>query len=319
MKDIRFGEKAMVATLAVCLVLGVAGTVKAEDPDLTGLLEQVGQGYAEGYVSPLITALGINQNSGLYHTANIPKSKLTISFGLKVMAATIDDEDKTFSRTQRVRIRDFIDNPLIPTTAEADAVFSGPTVFGSEDDLGSVNFSYGGTDYSVDGITGLADVDYMPLATPEASVGGLFGLKATVRWLPDVDIGDYGKIKFLGYGLQYNFNSLLPLLPVDVMAGYFTQSLDVGDIMETEASSMYVAVSKSLPLLTVYGGYAIEDSSVDVSYDSDEFGEVAFSMDGAQESRVTVGATLSFLLKLNVEASFGDTADTYGAGLLFGF
>ena len=168
-------------------------------------------------------------------------------------------------------------------------------------------------------ITGLADVDYMPLATPEASVGGLFGLKATVRWLPDVDIGDYGKIKFLGYGLQYNFNSLLPLLPVDVMAGYFTQSLDVGDIMETEASSMYVAVSKSLPLLTVYGGYAIEDSSVDVSYDSDEFGEVAFSMDGAQESRVTVGATLSFLLKLNVEASFGDTADTYGAGLLFGF
>lgn len=321
MKDIRFGDKVMVLLLSICFVLGVAGTVRAQTPDLdlSGLLEQVGQGYAEGYVSPLVTAIGINQNSGMYHTAKIPKSGLTISFGLKLMASKLEDEDKTFTRVVQVDANDF--NSSIPDGTMVDATMTGPTVFGPDTETGSVSFMapapWGAQ--SVDGIAGLVDADYMPLVAPEVSVGGIFGFKAVVRGLPEIDAGDIGKVKFLGYGLQYSINSLLPVLPVDIMVGYFTQSLDIGDIMETEATSTYVAVSKSLPLLTVYGGYSMEESSVDVSYESGDFGTVGFSADGLQDSRFTVGATLSFLLKINAEASFGSERDSYSAGLLFGF
>ena len=102
MRQFHVADKVMVLLLAICFILGVAGTVRAEDPDLTELLEQVGQGYSEAYISPLVTALGINQNSGLYHTAKIPKTGLSISFGIKVMASKIEDDDRIISTNAEV-------------------------------------------------------------------------------------------------------------------------------------------------------------------------------------------------------------------------
>ena len=40
------------------------------------------------------------------------------------------------------------------------------------------------------------------MVVPQASVGGVAGLRATVRWLPEIDLADVGKTKLFGYGLQ---------------------------------------------------------------------------------------------------------------------
>jgi len=66
---------------------------------------------------------------------------------------------------------------------------------------------------------------------------------------------------------------------------------------------------------------ATEESSMDVHYtyeDNGETTEIDFSLDGVQEKRTTLGATLSMGLKLNVEMNMGNMTN-YSGGLIFGF
>jgi len=308
--------------LAAALLVAVGAVPASADDDtddITDLINDVGQPYAEGYLAPLISGFGINQNSGLYHSASIPKVGLQVSFALKGMATKIGDDDKSFRVSRRVDLSDYL-NPGDPGYGEQGVlVFEGPTVFGPEDEPGTVTgYWHGIPVYEAEGIESLIDSDYVPLFTPEVSVGTA-NIRGTLRWLPEIDAGDVGKIKYMGYGLSYNLNGMFPTLPVDVMVGFFKQSLDVGESVETEASSLYAAVSKSFTMVTVYGGLAKESSSMDVNYDlEDGSGTVAFSLDGVQESRATMGATLNLGLKLNAEVSFGNLT-TFAGGVIFGF
>jgi hypothetical protein len=163
------------------------------------------------------------------------------------------------------------------------------------------------------------------MAIPQASVGGVAGLRATVRWLPEIDLGDFGKTKVLGYGLQWSANGVMPKLPVDVMIGFFRQSVDIGTLIATDANSMFLAASKKWSVLTLYGGYAIEDSKMTIAYTYDKNDDdpsndttMGFTVDDTQNSRLTIGATLNVLAKLNFEMGHGDLT-TYTAGLMFGF
>lgn len=308
----------MFRSILVLLALA-ALLMPAAGQDLEELLTQVGEDYARGYAAPLIHSWGANQNSALYHTAAIPRAGLTFSIGLKVMGTNLSEDDQTFQTVLRdVDLADF--SPDL--TGRGDVVISGPTLFGDTDTPGTLTaYANGLPVYQAAGIEGLVDTRWVPLAAPQLDLGGVFGLRGSLRWLPEVDAGDYGKTKYLGYGVSWSPSFLLPPLPVDVMVGFFKQEIDVGTIVTTDANSIYLAVSRSLGILTVYGGAAKESSSMDVAYTFEEAGfdptEVAFSVDGEQESRFTVGATLNGPLKLNVEMNAG-TLTTYAAGIMFG-
>jgi hypothetical protein len=198
---------------------------------------------------------------------------------------------------------------------------SGPTIFGNDSHKGSITAYYQGLPVgSIEGIEGLINTRWSPLALPEVSIGGIAGLRATVRWLPDIDAGkDVGKIKLFGWGLQYGVTSAMPMIPVDVSVGFFRQSLDFGTVVETEATAWYLAASKSVGVLTLYGGAAKESSKFKVHYDWVETGQrVAFDIDGQQKTRFTLGAAVSFGVKLNADVNFGSRMTTYSAGLGFG-
>lgn len=313
-----------VRSLLVLLAL-VALVVPAASEDLEDLLTDVGEQYARGYTAPLIHAWGANQNSALYHTAAIPRSRLTISFGIKMMATHISEDDQTFrSVYENVALSDFLpsDHPYHDQTG--DVVMQGPTVFGDTETMGTLTAYAGGLPvYQVETIEGLIDTRWVPLAAPQLEVGGIMGLRGTLRWLPEVDAGDYGKTKYLGYGVAWSPNALLPTLPVDVMVGYFSQEIDVGTIVETDASSLYLAASRSFGPLIGYVGVASESSSMDVAYTVEDDGyaedvEVAFAVDGEMENRFTLGATLDTPLKLNAEINVG-TLTVFSAGLMAGF
>ena len=312
----------------VLLAFGGQAFAADDDMNLEELLQQVGEGYARGYLAPLSTGFGVNQNSALFSTAAIPGSHLTIDFGMKVMASKLSTDDKTFSTVTSVTLDErYGINPGHPAYNQTgQLVMSGPTVFGDPDQTGSVTAYYAGLPvYQADGIEGLVDTDYLPLVMPQASLGGIMGLRATVRWLPDIELNeDIGKLTLWGFGLSASANYWLPTLPVDVSVGYFKQELDVGEYLQTDASSMYVACSKVFGAFTLYGALAKEESSIDISYDYtyDDDGtptteQIDFSMDGVQDKRFTLGATLNAPLRLNVEAGFGELT-TYSAGLMFG-
>ncbi len=321
---------ALVGVLAVFLCLTVTVDT-ARATDLQQLIEQVGAEYGEAYSSPFIHAFGPNQNSNLYSTASIPWSGLTFGVGIKVMATNLNEADQTFQKV--VRIDDLGDLDPALAGQSGTAVMSGPTIFGDTETNGKVDvYSSGIFLGTIEGIPGFWDTRWVPMFTPEISIGGIVGLKATVRYFPSMKLGDIGNSEYLGYGLQWSASGLLEDLPVDLMIGFFTQGLDVENtqglgedkLIESNANSYFLAVSKSWPAMTIYGGFAIESSDMKVAYyfEDPDFPDLAqdvsFSVDGRQDSRFTVGINLDILLNLNLEAGFGDMT-TYSAGLMFGF
>ena len=314
---------ALVAMMALtALWVGAAGTAGAED--LEELLTQVGEDYAVAYSSPFLFSYGPNVNSNLFSTAHVPWTGLTFGLGVKFMGTQVNDDDRTFGKVIRnVDLSDY--DPSLPDGTTGDVYMSGPTLFGDTETNGRVQGFVNGIEvFSAETIPGLVDTKWSPMVAPEAYIGGLAGLKLTVRWLPEMDTGDYGKTKYFGYGLSWNANGLLKTLPVDVMVGFFNQDIDVGTIYQSNASSIFAAASKSFTRLTVYGGFALEDSEMDVSYEFEHptdpalNSQVDFTIDGRQDTRFTLGATLDILAKLNIEAGFGNEMTTWSAGLMFG-
>jgi hypothetical protein len=319
------GRAAAVAVLATIIL--VAGPVAADDIGVK--LNEVPEGYARAYTSPFLYAHGPNQNSNLYSTAEIPWGKLTFGVGIKVMGTHLNETDQSFRLVyEDVDLGD-IDPALDGMTG--DVVFAGPTIFGSTDELGTLEvFSGGVSIYRRDTISGVLDTRMVPLAAPEGYVGGLFGLRGVIRWLPTIDRDDFGKAELFGYGLQWSPSHLLKDFPVDLMIGFFNQSFDItGDQpgleggMLSDASSVYLAASYDWPALTLYGGYARESSEMEVYYiyDDPDFNitgeEIRFTEEGIQENRFTLGVTFDILAKLNLEMAHGKLT-TYSVGLMFG-
>ena len=305
---------------ALFLSLLVPPVSGAED-DLDSQLAQVGEAYAEAYLSPLVTGFGVGQNSGLFTTASIPATKITVQFGLRMMASQISEDDQFFRKVIPVTLDETwgVDSGSPAYGQEGVVVFEGPTVFGGEDAVGSATAYFKGLPVDVtEGLDGMTDTRWVPLGTPELSVGGVAGLRATIRWIPTLDLGDLGEFSLFGYGLQYDVGQYFANLPVDVMVGFFRQDMDLGDSLETEAFSMFAAACKEFGLATAYFGLARESSSVTVTYTADSGEKVDFEADGEQEFRMTLGGTLNLGARLNVEMGLGDMT-SYSAGLLFGF
>ncbi len=335
------GLSARKLTLCSLLALGVGLAADAHaqvtsnesgTKGLQGSLEKVGAEYAKAYLSPMTQTFGVNENSGLYTTAAIPRSKLTFSIGVKFMDTRIAEQDQFFHRV--------LDNVTLneswgvqPGNAfygeQGTVEMGGPTVFGPKDssDDGYVRAYHDGVLVGEGStIAGVIKTRDVPLAMPEFSVGGYYGVRATVRWLPTVHAGDeVGDIKLFGWGLQGNVNQFFPVVPVDVMVGFFHQNLKVGDVVETGATSVFLAASKSYGLVTGYGGYARESSTFKVNYTFNPdpatgltAAPISFEEKGDQHGRLTLGLLFNLGVKLNADVNFGGDLTTFSGGLMFG-
>ncbi|MBU8870162.1 MAG: hypothetical protein KOO60_04715 [Gemmatimonadales bacterium] len=309
-------------SLLACLGLGLMMAPSSVCADnLEDLLQQVGTEYAESYSAPFINTFGPNLTSNFFSTADISWHSITFGVGVKFMSSTIDEEDQTFSR----EINDIDFAPFLPVqnsgyNQRGDIIMSGPTIFGSTETDGTIRFVPDNrAEFSIVAIPGLVETTNVPMFAPELYVGGLYGLKATLRYLPEIASDNYGKTKFMGYGLQWSAKGFMPKLPVDLMVGFFSQDLDVGDLLKTTSNSYFVGASKSFSLLTAYAGLAKEDSEMTITYHFDDLDkDVSFTVEGEQSSRAILGGTLSIPgMKLNLELGKGSVT-TYSAGLMFG-
>jgi len=309
---------------ALALAASLVWSPTATASELEETLSQVGPEYAQAYLAPFSSSYGANINSGLYTTAYIGKSKISIEFGLKAAATHLNESDQYFTKYVDVTLDESIGiDPTHPLYGEQGvAELAGTTVLGNTDNAGTATIYVNGVPVeSIDTIAGIWETRWVPLAIPEASVGGIFGFRGTLRLLPEVKVGDLGKLKFYGFGISFGVNSLIETLPLDISVGYFKQKLELGSIIESDANSFYLALSKSFTAVTVYGGGAIESSTMKVGYifDGPEGPvSVSFEDDGIMDSRLTLGATLTFGIRLNAEVNVGKLA-VYSAGLMFGF
>ena len=111
---------------------------------------------------------------------------------------------------------------------------------------------------------------YVPTPMVQANLGLFLGTDVTIRYVPEVDLQDYGSVDLVGVGIKHDLNQWIPggkLLPIDltIMAAYtqFNMSIDLefnqgaqGQRVEsaTQAIVTNFLVGKTIPLLSAYAG-----------------------------------------------------------------
>jgi hypothetical protein len=247
---------------------------------------------AEGFVKPLVSALGSNFNRGWYHSADLTRGRIYFYIGANAMAAYTSDEDRTYTATT--------EGSFTPVqTAEA------PTIVGSTKTTAVSGAA--GTQYVFP--AGL-NLDAILFATPQLTVGGFAGTEATLRFFTaSSNDADFGEVNLLGLGIRHSISRYFPAFPVALTGGVFYQKLSVGnDLLDMRSLHFGFQASKKFSLLTVYGGVGIESSNAKVEYKSetDPNTNVSLDVDGDNGFQATVGASVKLaIINLNYDFSLG--------------
>ena len=292
--------------------------------DLGKQLSKVANQNAINYLSPVLSAWGADLNSGLYHSADL-HDILGFDVGLKVGAVMVKDEDRVFDLVLPDQMA-FTYNGIrytLKADEDYDRKISGaPTALGDPNGKAVIvksnkySFLQGKTIFtSPRGF----DMKFAALLMPQAAVGLPFGLEVIGRFVPNTTLpNDAGKVNFIGFGIRHSIDQYIPLLPIDVSIHFMTQKLTISDmndrkILGASGIAYGIEVSKSLALLTVYGGYQIEHSEWDVDlYNPDPsltqfIGTPVtvdgFHVDGKNTSRFHAGVRL-LLAIINVHADY---------------
>jgi len=183
----------------------------------------------------------------------------------------------------------------------------------------------------VAGFKELADISFMPLITPQFTLGTVFGTTATFRWLPKVILqDDLGEFTYFGFGIQHNPQVFFPQpLPVDLAVGFFTQQMDIGTLFTTKTTSFGITASKQFGIrifnVTPYAGFMFEDAKMRVKYDflvdlpggGQETIPVDFELDAKNKNRLTLGVNIMLLIfNLNADYNIGQY-NSFSVGLHF--
>jgi hypothetical protein len=318
---------------AAGLIVMASGLAVSQQNDITAQLSKLLDANAKGYIEPLASGLGAGINSGFYHSADL-HSVLGFDIGVKVGLAMIADEHKSFDFALPNQIKfgaatfnagtDYdqvvtgsptfagstTGKPVIVKSTSPQLAFRGQTIFTTP----------GGFDYS-----------RLPLFAPQAAIGLPFGIEVIGRFLPSTNLGNAGKVNFVGFGLRHDIDQYIPFCPVDLAIHFMTQKVTVNDksdkkVMSLSGTAFGAEVSKSLILFTVYGGFQFESSSLSLekyNYTDPTTGLTAqvngFSIDGANKTRFLAGIRL-LLAVINIHADYSFSkypVATAGVGITF--
>lgn len=237
------------------------------------------------YFKSLPSGFGAGINSGWVNSAQ-PHKTGGFDFQIRGALAIVPSSDESFDlnglNLQRVRPSD-PNQTITPTISGVDRV--GPEVILEDngEELGRSNLPRG---------IGFA---YVPAPVIQASLGILEDTDIMVRFVPRINLRDFGHFNQLGVGGKHSINNLVPgILPIDlsVMAGYNRIHLNAGlDITPPEGAvpdpgytgsydnqevnidfdtfTVKLLAGKSIPLITVYGGFGYEFTVMKVDVTGD--------------------------------------------------
>lgn len=354
-------------TLCIMAVV-LGGTLSlTHGQNLDEQLEKLAGSAGKAYITPLVTNLGVNYNSGwMNRAAEKKRVGFDLEFGLVAMSSDFSSADaKSFSlsssfrfdKSQAMTLTESIEDPDVRneviaqiTTQDLDVRIAGATITGSAGNritvffpgkTFTVNSSFPTTvtipqnqiDLGVGGLMG--SMKSFPSAAPQIKLGTIFGTRAILRYLPETDLGDsLGKFSYSGFGLEHNLSywldSYLPMVPVDISAGFLTQSSKIGSTVEFSSTTYGLNVSKKLGFwgmsVTPYVGFAMESSTLSVNLVQKletltgvQEIKIAFDSEGAGKSRFNAGAYIKlFLLGLHIEYAAAK-ANTISGSLMFNF
>ena len=329
--------------------------------DLQTVLQKLSKDAATAYVGPTVSAFGADLNSGWVH--RVPKATIfgiDIELGFVAMGTFFSNSNKTFSNSGTFRftrdqaaqlvqgvnasqqVKDNLINQIIQQ--DINVGISGPTIVGSNKD--SVKIAYqgatmtsGGVSYTVPGksvalpVTGyLEDMPVFPLFAPQLTIGTFYGSSVAIRWVPSIKLSDkVGDFSYFGIGVQHNPAMWLPFpLPLEVSVGLFTQTMKIGTVFQSSATTFGIFGSKTFGPgalnVTPYAGLSYESSSTDVSYDfildypvPGTIQHVTFNLVGENSVRLMLGVAFKLaFISLNVDYNISNyNVASAGLGIIF--
>jgi len=286
------------------LVLLLASPLSAQIED--HLSDYTGKN-AEGYLNPLVSAMGTCLNGGVYRSGYIPKSGLNIAIEFPFVGLYFTDEDKTFMGTT--------EGGFSPETSVPVPTVIGPT--------GSVVVpGDGGTQFA---FPGGFDVGSFAIAAPQLRVGSVFGTEAMIRFIA-FRIGDseLGDVMMAGFGIRHSLSQYMGSEPpVDIAASFFWQDFKLGensngeDLTRTKNYSLGAQVSKKIGnIFNPYTGLYYNTYKTDIIYTSEVSGEpesIELSFDDAYV-QFTLGLELNLWI-INVWGEYNlAERQSFGAG-----
>ena len=174
------------------------------------------------------------------------------------------------------------------------------------------------------GTPGILDIPFFPMVMPQASLGLPLGIELTVRGFPEIELDSALTVSLFGYGGKIGLNQFIPTIPLifpSLSVGYYVTNLDLAGIIKASSSILTFQISKSVPFLTVYGGFGLENSKVNVEYEFDP-GDldpflIEFDLEGKNKMRFTVGGRLKLaIISINADYNKGEyEAYNLGVGL----
>jgi hypothetical protein len=329
--------------------------------DLQSTLQKLSKDAAISYVGPTVSALSANLNSGWVH--RVPKATIfgiDIELGFVAMGTFFSDNNKTFSTSgtfrfntaqatqlvQGVNAPQQVKDNLIQQIINQDFTvgISGPTIVGSKSDTVKVSFKgttlpIGTASYTIPsqnlstGVIGLLEnMPVFPLFAPQLTIGTFYGSSVAIRYVPaiklDAKIGDFS---YFGIGVQHNPGMWLPFpLPLEVSVGIFTQTMKLGTVFQSTATTFGIYGSKTFGPgafnVTPYAGLSYEKGSSDVSYDyiidtpvPGTPQHLSFNLTAENSVRMMLGAAFKLgFISLNVDYNIASyNVVNAGLGIIF--
>jgi hypothetical protein len=218
---------------------------------------------AEGYLNPLVSAMGTALNGGIYRSGHIPKTGLNIAIEFPFVGLYFNDDDKYFMGTTEAGFS--------PETTTQVPTVVGPT--------GAVIVpGDGGTMFA---FPGGFDVGSFAITAPQVRVGSVFGTEAMIRFIA-FRIGDseLGDVRMAGFGIRHSISQYMGPVPVvDIAASFFWQDLKLGensngeDLSRTKSYSLGAQASKNFStIFSPYAGLYYNTYKTDITYTSEASG-----------------------------------------------
>ena len=240
------------------------------------------QQLVNGYITPIAEDFGSLVNNGWYTTAATHK-KFGFDFNVTMNTITANSSSKYFS-------------PVGLQGVQASGSTGGnngfPTAYGPEKDFGKLNFTAGpntvipsvppGTFLGPDGGNITKDIPVGSIAVPTMQLGlGLFAnTDLRMRYTPAITFNGT-KLENWGFGVHHDIKQHIPglkMLPFSLsvflaysqlkastdLSGLYTGSGQQG-LAETKAYTGQVLISKSLAIVTFYGGIGYNSSTTNYS------------------------------------------------------
>ncbi len=307
----------MIKKFLVLFILVFATTLYSQT--LNENLSKIGATYAEKYIQPFTDGIGIAFNShfidGRMQSVGKLPFEANIYAGVKISAIALTDEDRFFDL-------DFSDSILVggQKFLAYYSVKNAPTVFGPTTPAVATGYYYaGGIQIPAPNLTlasGILDTKFYPFIIPQIGLGSFYGADVIVRFLPRVNLSNYGDLGYSGVVFRYNLSYLIKGIPFEIglHGGFQNFSIRNDDGVKYFDANGYVAglqFAKKFFLITIYGGGQYEQFNLDLSYNYKNPSTglsvpISISQKSGANFRGVAGASLTILTMMaNLELNMG--------------